>query len=379
MKVSKGKNLLNVCSISLFALTLAACGGSSDSDSSERVDDVDESTSTLVDATDYSEWVGLDLSTGELATDGNWQVALRRYAVQANGGSSGDGDVTVCLAHTYDDMYDESGAAVQAVFESYSADNTLADFAAVNSTYCLEEDYQTDTLETQISQDDWLDSTTYSASSETSNGWLVRSSTSDNYARVKVSEYNYDSVNHTLDIVLQSELWNGTDFDAAMDSPALSAASTGKTYWDLETNTVVTESDDWDLSVTVSDRDTVIQVNGGASGSGDAAVAYVYALDDSGNPVADATVWDVDNIASYTEGGDVYSWYQDGSSSAFDNPGTYGAFEYNIAGGHKMWPNYATYIVNDGEAYYKLQLLGYYGEDGTAASGTLLVRHAVTE
>jgi hypothetical protein len=378
MKISKGKNLLNMCSVSLLALTLAACGGSSDSDKEEETVERETTASTTYDASGYSDWVNVDLSTGELATDGNWQVALRRYAIQANGGSSGDGEVSACVAHTYDDMYVD-GAAVQSVFESYSAENTLADFDAVNSTYCVEEDYQTDSLETRITQDEWLDSTTFTASTSISNGWIIRSSTADSYARVKVSEYNYDSTNHTLNIVLQSELWNGTGFDEVMDSPALSVSSDGKTYWDLDTNTIVTESDDWDLSTTTSGRDTVIQVNGGASGSGDAAVAYIYAQDDSGTAIENSSASDVDNLDSYTDGGDIYNWYQDGSSSAFDNPGSYGGFEYNIAGGHKMWPNYATYLVKDGENHFKLQLLGYYGEDGTAPSGTLLVRHAVTD
>lgn len=40
-------------------------------------------------------------------------------------------------------------------------------------------------------------------------------------------------------------------------------------------------------------------------------------------------------------------------------------YEYNLANQHLIWPNYNVYLFSDGEDVYKVQVIAYYGADGT--------------
>lgn len=52
-------------------------------------------------------------------------------------------------------------------------------------------------------------------------------------------------------------------------------------------------------------------------------------------------------------------------------------YRYNIAMRHLIWPTYNVYLVKRGEDVYKVQVIGYYGEDGTPRQVT--VRYAEVE
>lgn len=151
-------------------------------------------------------------------------------------------------------------------------------------------------------------------------------------------------------------------FQSAVSTPELDYSS-APVYWDLETNSIVTEDDDWELKISRQGYGHVIQVNGGASGSGDAAIGAVMA--DSPFEVTDPT-----------DRNQVYKFFEDTASGVLSTPGGYGPLEYSVAGMHKMWPNYATYVFEENGAYYKAQVIGNYGEDGTSPSATLQLRIA---
>src|SRR5262245_40843635 len=63
--------------------------------------DADGAAVQVVDATSADDWVYVDLDTFSLVTpsdpldDARWDIALRRFAVKLNGGTSGAGDVSV--------------------------------------------------------------------------------------------------------------------------------------------------------------------------------------------------------------------------------------------------------------------------------------------
>ena len=138
----------------------------------------------------------------------------------------------------------------------------------------------------------------------------------------------------------------------------------------METNAIVTADADWELSIERTSPAWSIQLNSAVSGSGNAGIGHV--LLDSGS------AFDVTNPK--TSGDDIYKFDKDSAKTALAGPAKYGAFQYGVGGGHKMWPTFTTYLFKDGERYFKAQIVSNYGADGTMSSGNLYVRYAeVTE
>ncbi len=79
-----------------------------------------------------------------------------------------------------------------------------------------------------------------------------------------------------LSVSLGLVLWNAEDegFTVIQSSPELNYTN-GRLYWDMETNSIVTENDDWELSIILSGYSALLQVNGSASGTGTAGVGHV--------------------------------------------------------------------------------------------------------
>lgn len=332
-------------------------------------DDSDEGTPSTANYAPLDATSGapayLDLSNGQTVgnTDG-WHLAYQKYVgFTINGGSSGDGEVQACIAHQYEDLYDENGDAVKAEFEVLTLESTLADFDAVTKTSCS--DFSTDGVESQFK--DW-----YTYNSEThqvtvnnddSNGWILRSADGNSYARIKATDYGSGGI--TFDY----ELWNGSAFNAAVSTGTLDFSS-GAVYWDMETNANnSTEMSGWDLKIVKDGYGHKILVNGGASGDGDAGVGSAL------------MVANVDEVTNPTSTSQVYKYFGDSASGPMSSPGSFGAFEYGVGGdNHNMWPTFAVYLFKDGENYYKAQVVSNYGEDGSAATGNLYIRYdEVTE
>ncbi len=237
------------------------------------------------DASDENLPAYFDLLAGSATTaDQAWQFSYqKRIGFKVNGSVSGSGDVTACVAHIADGLYDEAGTPVEAAFKALTLENTLAAFEAVTAESCAAEDFQEDTLELQIDMDNWTDynPTTHAVTLDTEdhNGWLIQSATQADgkyaYGRVKVSAMTF-TYPTDLSISLDLELWNAETetFSAAQSSPELNYTN-GRLYWDMETNSIVTENDDWELSVVLDSFNVLLQVNGGASGNGTAGVGYV--------------------------------------------------------------------------------------------------------
>lgn len=58
------------------------------------------------------------------------------------------------------------------------------------------------------------------------------------------------------------------------------------------------------------------------------------------------------------------------------NPNSaYGWGEYNLTGQPTLWPNYAIYVIDTGDARFKFQVLDYYDPEDPSSSGHYTVRH----
>ncbi|MCE2573318.1 HmuY family protein [Motilimonas eburnea] len=377
--------------LAISSVLLSACGGGSggsdakDSDNAvtptpaPSVEPTPEPTPAPpfslaeLDATDASQPAQLDLLSGATVTDSSWHLGYQKYVgFKLNGGLSGNGKVSGCIAHQYSNLFDEQGNAVAAEFEQLTQTSTEADFSAVTKTACSE--FVSDSLITQIKTADWLNAD-YSQgapvySAKDGNGWIIRSASGDHYARVSVKQVTVAfGQAPSRKLVLSVEHWdaNAKQFSPAVDSPELDF-STATAYWDLESNSLTTADQSWDLSVKVSGRDYPLQVNSGASGTGKAGVGAIR----------------VANIAAVTDPTDtnqVYKYFGDRAEGILSKPGSYGPLEYSVKGQHKMWPTFTTYLIKDetndadNPRLFKVQVVSNYGVDGSQASANLVLRY----
>lgn len=351
-------------------LLINGCGSSSSSGTPDKNETIADTFKTIaMDATDASKPAKLNLATGALVDDESWHFAYQKYiGFKTNGGTSGTGEMTACVAKSYPALFDADGKAVEAEFKKMTATSTKSDFEAVKSSDCNSSQLVADTITTQIKNGDWLNADystgapVFSASTDSNNSWIIRSAAGDAYARVKVKTVSVVfGAATTRKIVLASEKWNGTTFDEAVDSPELDFSST-KVYWDMDSNTIVAKDDAWELAISVVGRTYPLQVNGGSSGTGKAGIGLV--LNGDANTVTDPT-----------NTGQVYKYFGDEAEGAMSGPGGYGPLEYSVGGNHKMWPTFAVYIIKDGNKRYKAQVLSNYGADGSLGSGNLFVRY----
>ncbi|MCE2597057.1 hypothetical protein K6Y31_19980 [Motilimonas cestriensis] len=373
-----------ILALAISSILLTACGGGSGGSATTDTDQpVPTPTPTTapepaptftdanLDATNASQPALFDLLSNATVTDQSWQIGYQKYSgFMLNGGLSGQGKVSGCIAHQYSSLFDGEGNAVEAEFVKLNQTNTVTDFNTVTADACSE--FVSDSLITQIKTSDWLEADysqgapVYSAKAD--NGWIIRSASGDQYARVSVKQVTVAfGPSTTRKAVLSVANWdaNAQQFSPAVDSPALDF-SNATAYWDLETNALTSADQAWDLSIKVNGRDYPLQVNGGASGSGKAGVGAVM-------------VANVNAVTDPTDNKQVYKYFSDRAEGILSKPGSYGPLEYSVQGQHKMWPTFTTYLIKDesqGDArLFKLQVVSNYGSDGALKSGNLVLRY----
>ena len=363
-------NKIGITLFSVVAVGLTGCGGSSSSSSSDQSNfigsgsiNIDSANYSTLDATSASAPAYLDLDSGHnVLSSETWHMAYQKYIGFSTNSTAG---IEACIAKEYTELYDENGEPVKAEFSALTKSSTASDFNNVTQTSCS--DFSSDEVESQFQ--DWYsyNPTTHAitVNSDDSNGWIVRSSTADSngnyaYTRLKATAYDVNG------ITFNSELWdnNSKSFLAAVSTGALSP-SNGTIYWNMEDNSnSTTESDDWDLKIEAKGHASLILVNGGASGIGNAGVGSAL------------RVANVDAVTDPTSTQQVYKYFGDSVSGPLSSPGLFGPLEYGVGGdNHDMWPTFAIYIFKDGERYYKAQVVSNKGEDGKQDSGTLYIRH----
>lgn len=102
-----------------------------------------------------------------------------------------------------------------------------------------------------------------------------------------------------------------------------------------------------------------IRVNGGVSGSGGAGAVRVAEPFEAIEDAADLNVrlYAADGVTGgFSQGEEDRRW-----------------FRYNLQGNRQVWPTYNVYLVRDEDRVWKVQLLNYYGEDGSPRQITLRV------
>ncbi|SEO83341.1 HmuY family protein [Aquisalimonas asiatica] len=326
------------------------------------------------DASDHDEPVHVDLSTGEVLTlsageaadSEAWDIALQRHQISLNGGTSGPGRVQGALLDGQASFYNEDGTPNASVFTNTGAADTLdallAPVDAVDSG-----DWVLDSITTEFG-DDWYiyDFATGEFQPDPDNGWLLRSGTGDSYARVRITELDFDSragdgVEH-FRFEFDVQVPNTQQFtETAVFTGSLPGGG-GDLCFDVDSDATADCSGvDWDIQIGFQGQDFYLRSNSGVSGDGDGGVFGPF-------PWSELEAYD---SATVTPSGEsIAGHYQpDASTGIFD---AYSWYAYNLTGQHQLWPNYRVYLIDsdhdeDAAAQYALQVINYY--DGTGDSG----------
>ncbi|MDF1628682.1 MAG: HmuY family protein [Alcanivoracaceae bacterium] len=355
---------------------LAGCGGASTTQDAEPQEQ--NYSERQLDASDNTDYVYLNLDTNtelsltaeQAASSTDWHVAFRRFSVQLNGGASGPGAVVGAIADAQTDFYDAGGDPLISVFTNATPESELGAFEA---TLAAPGSWTTDSVVTQLRGTSSTDGGWYFynpmngvMSANTENGWLIRSGEGNSYARMRAQELTFatrsgngvESFEFAFDVQVP-----GTDqlTGSATFSGSIPPAG-GEVCFDFDADANVACSGPlWDLKIAFFGRDFYLRSNGGVSGAGAGAVFGPFEWDE---------------ISSWTSatiepsGSSVVARYQeDVTSGIFDESSWYA---YNLTGAHRLWPNYAVYLIDTNQAddaapRYALQITGYY--DATGASG----------
>lgn len=330
-----------------------------------------------IDASDSESWAYLDLATGDLlmleaedaAESTAWHLAFRRFNVAINGGTSGPGAAAGGLIWPQDDFYDAEGEPNSSVFLNATADEYL-DLLLDDSFE--EADLVTDRI-TTLFGDDWYryNFANGNITAEPDNGWLLRSGEGDSYARMRVTEIDFPTRSgqgvRSFEIAFDVQPAGSGQFTDSATFRGAIPPEGGALCFDFDDDaTVDCSGSAWDLKIGFEGRAFLLRSNGGASGTGAAAVLGPFRWDE----LADYASATVD-----PSGNQIASLYQpDTSTGIFASASWYA---YNLQGQHRLWPNYRVYLIDgdtddDNAPRFAVQLINYY--DATGASGHPMIR-----
>lgn len=266
-----------------------------------------------------------------------WDMGFFATSVMLNGGAAGPaGVVGHCLC--------QNASASDADVLGMTPESELSDFEAVSAADIptAEDAWTGDALAPAM--DGWYsyNPSTHTVSADSSQAWKVRTASGDGYAKFRVTGIADATQQHagevTFEYAVQSSA--GAAFEATQTDTA--DVSAGPVYFDLETGSVVVETDAWDLQF----EGWHIRVNGGVSGSGE--VGAVLAGESFGD------ITDASDVPGQVYAGDAFG-------GVFDAQPWY---RYNLDGNHQIWPTFDVYLIRRGDAVYKVQLTSYYGPTG---------------
>lgn len=374
----------------LGATLMTGCKGGSDNTigqveagaqdvASETQDSTVDFKETVIDAISSDTKTYFDLATGsvveltaeEAASSTDWDLAFQRYKIQLNGGDSGPGLVVGALGDEQAEFYDANGEPVDSVFLNATPDSELehllAEFQAPSSWLSDspadafgDEWYNYDMVTGNITQNDTV-------------GYLVRSNKGDSYARLRVVDFTFPTRQSqgitSFDLQFDVQPSRMNQFSAIQVNFTGSVpAEGGERCYDFDAAATVDcfSSNDWDVRLGFYGRDLFLNTNSGPYGSGQGGALGAIAWEELKNYTSATTS---------PQGHDLRPLYVSASTGGiFVDRGWYA---YDLSGRHQLWPNYRVYLIdtdsgNDSSPVYALQVVGYYGEDGT--SGQPVIR-----
>ena len=289
----------------------------------------------------------LTLTEEEAATDTTWDIGFKRTNVFLN--TNQETAVSLYFTGNNSDFYDDTGAPVPDLFLNASADSELDDYLAVTQSDIPDADaFSTDT-ETQMIGDTFYnyDFTTHVVTPNEETYYIV--SSDSNYTKFHVTDIVTEGRGIgeiTLGVMHQSVLDGQTTFaeEVALTLDAVGCSDT--VYIDFDIQQVVTQTDDWDLSIPCAD------------GAGEFTLSIA---DDATVLRTDADTYDgVDPEAArfYGFSEEIVSEYAMSANNWYFYDST----------SHLLYSQFGVYLIQAGDTTYKLQITSYYDEEGTSGA-----------
>ena len=289
----------------------------------------------------------LTLTEEEAATDTTWDIGFKRTNVFLN--TNQETAVSLYFTGNNSDFYDDTGAPVPDLFLNASADSELDDYLAVTQSDIPDADaFSTDT-ETQVIGDTFYnyDFTTHVVTPNEETYYIV--SSDSNYTKFHVTDIVTEGRGIgeiTLGVMHQSVLDGQTTFaeEVALTVDAVGCSDT--VYIDFDIQQVVTQTDDWDLSIPCAD------------GAGEFTLSIA---DDATVLRTDADTYDgVDPEAArfYGFSEEIVSEYAMSANNWYFYDST----------SHLLYSQFGVYLIQAGDTTYKLQITSYYDEEGTSGA-----------
>ena len=324
---------LSVAAATVALLATAACGN----DELSAPPELPQGTITVNASTG---WAYVSLADSSVvtpidpATSSEWEIAFNATRVMLNGGAAGPAGVSAyCVC--------QNAAATDAQVIAMTPESELADFEGVDATAVPAAGaFVSDSLIPAFKG--WASGVGAGATAATGKTWLLRLNDDTSFAKVRVISLTGPSAGNAGTVRIEYALQvNAAAAFGAVDTVDLPAA--GPTKVDLNSGAIVADGTTWDLKVSGWE----ILTNGGVSGSG---TVGVY---------ADTTAFA--NVTSAALPSQAYS--VDGFGGVFAGSPWY---RYNIdaSAPNHIHPTFNVYLVRQGTAVYRVQLLNYYGPAG---------------
>lgn len=341
--------------VAALLATLTAC----ESDSSGPPP-VDEEGVVEIDASSSTDFTYFSLADGEVvavadpSASTDWDLALRRFEVRLNGGVSGPGDVAGV------NLENNVNATPEQIL-AFTPENTQAEFDAVGEAAIpVSTGFVADGLEENPLG--WLSFGPTGPVANPSAVWQVRTASGD-YAVFRATGLTMGGSDpQSAQLASVTLEWRAQPAGGTLGSvqTATLDLTSGNSAIDFAGGALVAPVGcGWDLTADAASFSLLVN---DTCGTGTFPIDAVSSLDD----VDDAS--DASEYAGFLAGRAGAVPF----SSSLDDPA--GPFLYNLAGDNRLTPTYNIYLVQVGEAVYKIQLIGYYS--ATGSSGHPTIRYA---
>ncbi|MGB1581244.1 MAG: HmuY family protein [Nevskiales bacterium] len=354
--------------------------------------DADGVISCVVDATSYTDFVFFDFETGETVnlseaqarSSDAWDIALRRYTVKSNGGSSSDGTSNAggALAAAQDDFYDANGDPNSSVFTNATA---AGEREHLVTTLAIPDDWTEDSVVTTFDVEPvsgdygWYlyNFTDGNIGPNPGNGWILRSGEGDSYARMRVTGLDFPTRSgngvQSFEISFDVQPSGVSSFSTTATFTGSIPGEGGEICFDFDNDqTVACSGKNWDIKIGFVGRDFFLNTNSGPNGDGDAG---------GFGPLPWADAQSYTNGTTGPGGEPLALLYQADADKSIVNLEDW--YAYNLSNQHQLWPNYRVYMINsditdDNSALYAIQIINYY-HPSTGVSGHISFNYRVVE
>lgn len=281
----------------------------------------------------------------QVSSSGDWDLALRRFEIQLNGGLHGAKGVTGYAMGN-------NTTATDAQVIAFTAANTLAAFDSVRAAQIPDDGlFVADRL---VEDNTAYVSFAGAPGANAAAYWKVRTA-SGGYAVMHITAITYDQTGSLTSITVESRLQTGTTLGAAQQATVPIAGA--PVNISLASNGGVTAAGcNWDLLV---DPQTFALTTNAACNvgtyPGGSAPTFTSATTASDAPQYGAFLagiaGSIPNDASFTDKTAPY--------------------RYSLQSDQRLYPTFNTYLIKSGANVYKLQAINYYSESGTSGYPTI--------